>query len=181
MPCVTACIGCCRAIKTCSHMGMLWSQQKDGDFWGVCKSGEEIQKCPEPDAPPGPFCRQQSFKHQRCSLSRKNWRDAAMELRNQIAPCDLKKCFIPGPWLACGMRGEGGGFVMACEVAERAPKKAAASLEKPRCRFSFQRWCFYIAHLLILCLNKCKASEQCGYGRRDEGGISNACHAFPCL
>lgn len=28
---------------------------------------------------------------------------------------------------------------------------------------------FYIAHLLILCLNKCKVSELCRYGRRDGG------------
>ena len=43
-----------------------------------------------------------------------------MEVRNQIALYDLNKCFMQMPWLACGVRGEGSGFVMARGAAEHA-------------------------------------------------------------
>lgn len=79
------------------------------------KSGGETQKRPEPDASPCPFC-----KHHHLNISavllegkKNNWRDAVMEIRNRIALYDLNKCFVQMPWLACGMRGEGSGVVVA--------------------------------------------------------------------
>lgn len=60
-----------------------------------------------------------------------------MEIRNQIVPYDLTKCFVQMPWLACGMRGEGSGFVVAHGAAEDAHWKAAASLEELHRRSSF--------------------------------------------
>lgn len=66
------------------------------------------------------FLQAASFKHQQCSLSRKNGRDDVKKIRNQIALYDLNKCFMQMPWLACGMRGEGSGFVTARGAAEHA-------------------------------------------------------------